>query len=543
MMHAHWLAAVCALWLSSEPIFAAAPVLAPITQQVLHHGNGPEPNSLDPHRAEGVSTSNIVRDLYEGLTAISPKGEVVPGAAASWTVSADGRRYRFTLREQLRWSDGSPLVAADFVAGLQRSTTPATGNTFAQMLGAIDQADAVLKGLRPPSALGVAAPDAQTVVITLAAPTPYLLGLLSHPSSFPIHRPSLARWGRDFARPGRLVSNGAYRLKDWVVQSHVSLQRNPKYWDNAHTVVEQVVYHASEDINAELKRYAADEFDSTYEIPLVQARAVQQRYGAELRIAPYLGSYYYGFNLSKPPFKNNPKLRQALSMALDREVIVDKVMNGVALPAYSFVPPGIWNYTPQQPAWADWPRARKLAQARRLYAEAGYSEANPLTVELRYNTHDDHKRIALVAAAMWKQWLGVKTRLINEEFKVFLQNRKQHQVTQLFRSAWISDYDDATSFLDLQTSTHGRNDSVYRNASYDALLSEAAATTDIAARRALLEQAERMVLTDLPVLPIYTYVSKHLVKPWVAGWQDNSYDYHYSKDLQVLAHPQRGGTR
>ena len=532
-----WLASALALLLTAQAL-AAAP--APAAQQVLHHGNGAEPNSLDPHRAEGVSTSNIVRDLFEGLTGISPQGDVVPAAAESWTVSADGRRYTFTLRSGLRWSDGSALVADDFVAGLQRSISPATGNTFAQMLNAIDNADAVLKSQLPPAALGVTAPDARTLVIQLAAPTPYLLGLLSHPSAFPVHRPSLQQWGRDFARPGRLVSNGAYALRDWVVQSHVELVRNPQYWNNASTVVERVFYHPSEDINAELKRYAADEFDTTYEIPLVQATALRARYGRELRIAPYLGSYYYGFNLSKPPFRDNPKLRQALTMAIDREVIVGKVMNGLALPAYSYVPQGIWNYTPQQPVWAAWPREKKLAEARRLYAEAGYSAAKPLTVELRYNTHDDHKRIALVMAAMWKQWLGVHTRLINEEFKVFLQNRKLHQVTQVFRSAWISDYDDATSFLDLQTTTHGRNDSVYRNPAYDALLAEAAATADVTARRALLEQAERLMLADQPVLPIYTYVSKHLVKPWVAGWVDNAYDYHYSKDLQVLAHGRHG---
>ncbi|MES2682938.1 MAG: peptide ABC transporter substrate-binding protein [Pseudomonadota bacterium] len=510
-------------------------------EQVLHHGNGAEPNSLDPHRSEGVSANNIARDLFEGLTGISPKGEVIPAAAERWQVSEDGRRYTFTLREQLRWSDGSPLVAADFVAGLQRSIAPATGNPFAQMLQAIEQADAVLQGRLPPSALGLAAPDARTVVIRLEAPTPYLLGLLSHPSAFPVHQPSLKAWGRDFARPGRLVSNGAYTLKDWVVQSQVELQRNPQYWDRARTRVERVFYHPTEDISSELKRYAADEFDTTYEIPLVQAKAVQQRHGPELHIAPYHGSYFYGFNLSRPPFKNNPKLRQALTMAIDREVIVGKVMNGLALPAYSLVPPGTWNYTPQRPDWAAWPRERKLAEARRLYAEAGYSAAQPLTVELRYNTHDDHKRIALVVAAMWKQWLGVETRLINEEFKVFLQNRKQHAVTQVFRSAWIADYDDATSFLDLQTTTHGRNDSVYRNPAYDALLKQAAATADIAVRRALLEQAERLLLTDWPVLPIYTYVSKHLVKPWVGGWQDNAYDYHYSKDLELL--PRAAGGR
>ncbi|MES2883450.1 MAG: peptide ABC transporter substrate-binding protein [Pseudomonadota bacterium] len=518
---------------------ATAAELAPPAQQVLHQGNGAEPNSLDPHRSEGVSANNIARDLFEGLTGISPKGEVVPAAAESWRISDDGLRHTFTLRDGLLWSDGSPLTAEDFAEGLKRSIAPATGNTFAQMLSAIEQADAILKGLQPPAALGVTAPDAHTLVIHLRAPTPYLLGLLSHPSTFPVHRPSLAQWGRDFARPGRLVSNGAYQLKDWVVQSHVELLRNPRYWNNAATVVERVVYHPSEDISSELKRYAADEFDTTYEIPLVQAGALRARYGSELHIAPYFGSYYYGFNLSKPPFKNNPKLRRALSMAIDREVIVGKVMNGVALPAYSYVPAGMWNYTPQLPTWAAWSRERKLSVARQLLGEAGYGPGNPLTVELRYNTHDDHKRIAVVVAAMWKQWLGVETRLINEEFKVFLQNRKQHEVTQVFRSAWISDYDDATSFLDLPTSTHGRNDSVYRNPAYDALLQQAAVTADVAARRALLEQAERLLLADLPVLPIYTYVSKHLVKPWVAGWQDNAYDYHYSKDLRVLAHGAR----
>lgn len=522
---------------------AAPPTLAPREQQVLRQGNGPEPNSLDPHRAEGVSSSNIVRDLYEGLTGISPAGEVIPAAAERWTVSEDGREYRFMLRENLRWSDGSPLTAEDFVEGFRRSVAPATGNTFAQMLNAIENAPEILRGERPARALGVSAPDARTVEIRLSAPTPYLLGLLSHPSSFPVHRPGLAQWGKDFARPGRLVGNGAYVLKHWVVHSHIELVRNPQYWDDAKTRIERVSFHVSEDSSAELKRYAADEFDTTYEIPLVQAPAIQARYGRELHLAPYLGSYFYGFNLSQPPFQDQLALRRALTMAIDREVIVGKVMKGVALPAYSYVPPGMWNYTAQLPEWAAWPREKKLAEARRLYAEAGYSEKNPLTVELRFNTHEDHRRIAVVIAAMWKQWLGVRTRLINEEFKVFLQNRKLHQLTQVFRSAWISDYDDATSFLDLKTATHGRNDEVYRNPAYDALVAEAAAEPDIARRRARLEAAERLLLADQVVLPIYTYVSKHLVKPWVEGWQDNRYDYHYSKDLAVIEHPARPAAR
>ena len=519
----------------------AQPALAPIDQQVLHLGNGAEPNSLDPHRAEGVSAGNIVRDLYEGLTGISPQGAVVPASASHWTISDDACTYTFTLRENLRWSDGSPLLAQDFVAGLQRSVAPATGNGYAQMLSPIENAEAVQQGQLLAGALGVHAPDARTVVIHLRHPTPYLLGLLAHPSAFPLHQPSLAQWGKGFARPGRMVSNGAYVLDEWIVQSQIILRRNPHYWNNPQTVLEQVIYHPSEDINAALNRYAANEFDVTYEIPLVQAKALRAKYGPELHIAPYLGSYYYGFNLSQPPFKGQRSLRQALAMAVDRDVIVEKVMNGVARPAYSYVPPGTAQYTAQQPVWASWPREKKLQEARRLYAAAGYSKAKPLQVELRYNTHDDHKRIAVVIAAMWKQWLGVETRLVNEEFKVFLQNRKQHAVTQVFRSTWISDYNDASSFLDLLQSGHGRNDSVYVNPAYDVLLEQASRSPDMAERRRLLEQAERMVLDDLPVLPIYTYVSKHLVKPWVAGWQDNAYDYHYAKDLRVLAHEEMGG--
>ena len=296
----------CALLCWALGSSALAQALAPPTQQVLRLGNGPEPNSLDPHRAEGVSSNNIVRDLYEGLTGISPNGQVVPAAAESWQVSADGLAYRFTLRANLRWSDGSPLTAADFVEGFRRSVTPATGNTFAQMLKAIAGASGVLGGTAPATTLGVSAPDARTVLIRLTAPTPYLLGLLSHPSTFPIHAPSLTRWGRDFARPGKLVGNGAYVLKDWVVQSHVGLVRNPQYWNDAATRIERVTFHVSEDLNAELKRYAADEFDVTYDIPLVQAPGIKARHGGELRIAPYQGSYYYGFNLSRPPFKDTP---------------------------------------------------------------------------------------------------------------------------------------------------------------------------------------------------------------------------------------------
>jgi oligopeptide transport system substrate-binding protein len=526
-----WWGLLLVFLLGAEQVAAAA---AP---SPLRIGNGNEPETLDPQRVEGVSASNIARDLYEGLTALSSHGEVVAGAAERVDVSVDGLEYRFHLRSQARWSNGDPLGAEDFVAGLRRSVDPATASAYAQMLAPIEAATEVIAGARPPTQLGVQALDARTVLIRLRAPTPYFLGLLSHPSTFPIHRPSLQRWGRDFARPGRLISNGAYRLESWTPQSSIRLKRNRYYWNDAQTTIDTVVYQPSEDSNAELKRYRADELDVTYEIPLQQAPWLRQHYGRDLHVAGYLGTYFYGFNCSRPPFKDNPKLRRALSLAVDRQVIVDKVMNGLALPAYSLLPPGLSGYVPQRPDWADWSRERRLAEARRLYAEAGYSAQRPLEAELRYNTHEDHRRIATVVAAMWKQWLGVRTRLLNEEFKVFIQNRNLRKITQLFRAVWIADYDDPTAFTDILHSSHGQNDMAYSNPDYDSLLSLAAAEADSERRRQHLAQAEQLLLRDQPLLPIYTYTSKHLVKPWVQGWQDNPLDIHYSKDLRIVGRP------
>lgn len=512
------------------PVWAAADL-------PLRIGNGNEPETLDPHRAEAVSAFNIVRDLYEGLIAVSPRGELIPGVASAWQISQSGLEYRFQLRQEARWSNGDPVVAQDFVAGLRRSVDPATGSAFARILLPIQNAEAVISGQLAPEHLAVTALSDHLLLIRLKSPTPYFLGLLMHPSTFPVYPPSVAKWGREFAVPGRLVGNGAYRLVGWRPQAAVQLRRNPYYWNSRQTEVEEVHYYPNEDAQAELKRYRAGDIDISYEVPLGQVGWIRSAMGPELRVASYLGTYFYGFNCSRPPFKDNPKLRRALTLAVDRQVIVDKVMNGLALPAYSLLPPGLSGYTPQRPDWADWSREQRLAEARRLYAEAGYSAQRPLEVELRYNTHEDHKRIATVVAAMWKQWLGVRTKLLNEEFKVFIQNRNLRKITQLFRAVWIADYDDPTAFTDILHSSHGQNDMAYNNPDYDALLAQAAVEVDPDQRRQHLAQAEQLLLRDQPLLPIYTYTSKHLVKPWVQGWQDNPLDIHYSKDLRIVGRP------
>ena len=501
-------------------------------RDTLRRGNGPEPETLDPQRARTDSAFNILRDLFEGLTAIGPQGKPVPAAAESWTVSADGLEYVFRLREGLRWSNGDPLVAADFVAGMRRLVDPATASPYAQVFDPVLNAAAILRGERPPETLGVSARDERTLVIRLEHPAPYLLGLLAQPGTFPVHGPTLAEHGAEHARPGRMVSNGAFVLQDWVVGSHVVAERNPSYWNAAATQVARVhfVHHA--DAGAEFRQYRAGELDFTYVVPPQQYAWLRENLPDELHISPQLNVYYYGFNLSRPPFKDNPDLRRALSLAIDRERLTSAVTGLGEAPAWGWVPRGVSDYTPQQFDYAAKSHDERIAEARELYARAGYSAAKPLTVEIRYNSGEVHNRLAVAIASMWKEALGVETKLYAEEFRALLQSI-QRKDTQVFRSSWVGDYDDPWTFLQLLRSGFGINLTGYSNPRYDALLAEATRQPDPARRRALLEEAERVMLADTPVLPLYFYVNKHLVKPYVRGWTDNVMNVQYSKDLRL----------
>jgi oligopeptide transport system substrate-binding protein len=314
------------------------------------------------------------------------------------------------------------------------------------------------------------------------------------------------------------------------------VERNPHYWGNANTVIDKVVYYPIEDQSTELKRYRAGELDWTNEIPNSQFHWIQENLPGELHVDPQLATYYYGFNLTRPPFKDNLKLRKALSMAVDREILTEKVSGVGEVPAYGWVPPGVANYTSQQFEYHNWPRAKRLAEAKRLYAEAGYSADKPLKVEIRYNTSENHKKIAIAVASMWKSNLGVEATLLNEEWKVFLENRKAKQVTEVFRDGWNGDYNDPYTFAELMHTGHGLNDPGYSNPEYDRLIEAAAAELDATKRRQYMEAAERLMLADHPMIPLYHYVTKRLVKPWVAGYRNNIMDHHYIKNYYILQH-------
>lgn len=509
---------------------AAAPAAA-ADAATLKRGNGPEPDSLDPQRARTEAAFNILRDLFEGLTAVGPDGNAVPAAAESWTVSPDGLEYTFRLREGLRWSNGDPVTAGDYIVGMRRLVDPATASPYAQVLEPVVNASAITRGEKPAEELGVAATDDRTLVIQVRNPTPYLLGLLAHPSTSPVHAAALALHGADFAKPGRLVSNGAFVLEDWVVGSHLAVKRNRSYWNDAATRLERVrfVHHA--DPSTEFRQYRAGELDLTYVVPGQQFGWIKQNLAAEMHVAPQLSVYYYGYNLTRPPFKDQPGLRRALSMVIDREKLTTAVTGVGEAPAWGWVPRGIANYTPQQFDYASLPYAERVAEARELYRRAGYSAERPLEVEIRYNTGEVHNRLAVAIAAMWKDALGVETTLYAEEFRSLLQTIQARTETQVFRSSWIGDFNDAYSFAQLQQSDFGINLTGYSNPRYDQLLAEATRQADPARRRALLEEAERVMLADHPLLPIYFYVNKHLVKPYVRGWTDNVMNVQYSKDL------------
>ena len=510
---------------------------AGVDRTTLRRGNGPEADTLDPQRARTDGAFNILRDLFEGLTAVGPDGRAVPAAAESWTVSADGLEYTFRLRENLRWSNGDPLLAADFVAGMRRLADPATASPYAQVLEPVENAAAIIRGEQPPEKLGVTAPDDRTVAIRLQNPAPYLLGLLAQPGTFPVHGPSLAQHGLEFARPGRLVSNGAFALEDWVVGSHVVAGRNRHYWNDAATQLDRVHYLHHSDAGTEFRQYRAGELDVTYIVPPQQYAWIQANLPGELHVAPQLSVYYYGFNLNRPPFQDNPDLRRALSLVIDRERLTTAVTGVGEAPAYGWVPRGVADYTPQQFDYATRPYAERVAEARELYRKAGYSAERPLRTEIRYNSGEVHNRLAVAIAAMWKEALGVETTLYAEEFRALLQSIQSGAETQVFRSSWVGDYNDAYSFAQLLQTGFGINLTGYSNPRYDALLAAATREPEAARRRGLLEEAERLMLADHPVLPLYFYVNKHLVKPYVEGWTDNVMNVQYSKDLRLADLP------
>ena len=508
---------------------ASAPASA---EKVLRIANQGEPETLDPQKTSTTVESNVLRNLFEGLVVQDPKGNVAPGVAEKWTASEDGVTYTFKLRADAKWSNGDPMTAGDFVFSLRRIQDPKTKSQYAEVLYPIKNAQEVNTGKAELSALGVKAVDAKTLEITLKAPTPYFLQLLTHQTGLPVNEAVVTALGDEWVKPGKMVSNGAYMLNDVKPSAYIKLVKNPNYWGASKVATDTVIFDPSEDRAAVLKRYRAGEFDIVYgDLPNDQLAWLKENMPKELHIAPYAGVYYYTFNTTKAPL-NDLRVRQALTMAVNREVLVEKITLAGELPAYGFVPDGTADYASQRVSWAKLSQAEKDAEALKLMKEAGYGPDKPLKLQLAYNTSENHKKIAVAIAAMWKK-LGVDVDLVNTELKVHYANLRQSDF-QVGRAGWIADYNDAQNFLFLsQTSTKQQNYSKFSNPDYDRLMDRASTTSNVPKRAQLMEQAESILLKELPVLPIYFYVSKNLVSTKVKGWEDNPFNVVYVKNLSL----------
>ena len=502
-------------------------------KQELVRNNGSEVETLDPNAAESVAAANVSRDLFEGLTALDAEGNLVPGVAQTWE-QKDPTTWIFHLRRSAKWSNGEPVVANDFVYGCQRLVDPKTASSYANTFGVflLNGAD-IVAGKKAPSTLGVRAIDPYTVEVKTPYPVTFLPELLSYPNLGPVNKAAVEKYGKDWTKPGKLVSNGAFMLKDWQVNSKLVLAKNPQYWDAVHVQLTQVTYLPVEDENTDLKLFQSGENDWMYQLPSGTYPKYKQQFAADMKNAPMLGLRYYAFN-TKDPLLKDVRVRQALSMVIDRDILAQRVTADGQIPAYGLIVKGVKGAGVTAYEWSTWPMARRVEEAKKLLAQAGVKPGTKLRFAM--NTSEYHKKMAIFAASEWKTKLGLDTDIEAMEFKVLLKRRHTLDY-QIARSGWIADYNDATTFLQLVGCGSDQNDNGNCNPQADALVKEASVTTDQAKRSQLQTQAAKLVMDDYPMLPLLQYTTVRLVKSYVGGYSlKNPMDRYPSKDMYIVKH-------
>ncbi len=502
--------------------------------QVLHKGNGPEVQDLDPHLVNGVGAFSIIRALLEGLVSEDPHDlHPIPGLAESWEISPDGKLYTFHLRRGARWSNGDPVTARDFLNSYRRILSPAIASPVAYMLYPVAQAQAFNAGkITDFDEVGFRALDDATLLITLANPTPYFLSLLNHYSWYPVHIPTIEKYGPAYergsrwTRPGRFVGNGPFTLEEWRINSRIRVRKSATYWDASTVTLNEIVFHTIDSNDVEERAFRSGQLHLTDSIPVNRIARYRRERPEFLRIDPYLGSYFFRVNVTRPPLDNR-LVRRALAMSIDRQAIVEKVWRGGQLPAGSFTPPNTAGYTSASSIPYD------PAQARDLLAQAGYPEGRGFPpIDILFNTSENHKLTAEAVQQMWRANLGVNVTLTNQEEKVYFEARAR-MAYQIYRSTWIGDYIDPNSFLDLWITGGTNNVTGWSNPAYDRLIAEAGQTSDQAARYGAFQQAEAILLDDAPILPVFFYTHAFLMHPSVKGWYPTILDHHPYKYVRL----------
>jgi len=492
-------------------------------------------NTLDPQLVEDVDTSAVVRSLFEGLYNSGPDGEPVPGVAESYEANADNTVYTFKLRDA-KWSNGDPVTAGDFVYAWQRAVDPATASNYAYFVGLVGvvNADAIVAGEMTPDQLGVKAIDDKTLEVSLAFSSPWFVRTLSHATLFPAPKAVIEAKGIDWTKAENIVGNGAYTLAENTPGERVVIKRNPNYWDNEHTVLEEVQFLTINDENQGLTRWRAGEVDQT-DVPAGQYPALKAELPDNTYSVPQFCTYYFDVNMTDKQSNEalkDVRVREALNLAIDRDVIVNGILQGGQTPAYSFAHPLTAGFTMPAIAAADMTQEERDARAVELMTEAGFGKDNPLTIDYIYNTSDAHKKIATVVGQMWKEKLGVDLVLADMEFQTLLDTRHEKNY-QMARDAWCGDYNEASTFLSLMDSQSDQNNSGYANADVDAWLAESKTSEDPNVQYA---EIEAQTAKDVPIMPIYFYAKVFMQNSDVKGWPFDDVEQNwYAKDMYKVA--------
>lgn len=503
---------------------------------ILLKGNGAEPKTLDPQVATGVTENKIISALTEGLISYHPTDDELPepGVAKRWEANEDYSEWTFFLREDARWSNGDPVTAHDFVWSYERMLTPEFGAEYVEMLFQMENAEEFHRGeVEEFARVGVEALDERTLRFRLVGPTPFFLGMLKHYAWFPVHPPTVEAYGSgrlDRSSPwtleGRHVGNGPFVLAEWRVNQFIRVTKSPTYWDRDRVRLNEIYFMAIEDVNTEQRMYASDRLHITNSVPSNDIANLRRTRPDELRLEPYLGTYFYRFNTTRPPF-DDVRVRRALAMTVNREAIVNRVTLGDQTPAFAFVPPG----------FDDYPRRALLEydpeEARRLMAAAGFpgGEGFPRKF-LLFNTLEDHRKIAEAVVAMWNRELGIDFQLENKEWRVYLEAQSQLDF-DISRAGWIGDYMDPITFLELWTTDNGNNNTGWSNARYDELIRKAFRSATQEEHYAALMEAEEILMAEMPVIPIYHYNRIYLIRPEVRGWYPKLLDNRPYKHLYL----------
>ena len=522
------------LFVANQPGCAKreTPVEQGTREQVLHRGLSADLSGLDPHLITQLPEINVASTLFEGLVDEDPVDlHPIPGVAERWDVSADKLVYTFHLRANARWSNGEPVTAQDFAQSIRRMLTASLGADYARMFFVLDHAEGYYKGtLTDFSRVGVATPDALTLRLTLEHPAPYFLSFLSHPAWYPVWLPALEKSGSPYERggqwtsPGNLVGNGPFVLKEWKRGEVIVVEKSPTYWDAASVRLHAIHFHPAEDREGEERAFRAGQLHITEALPVSKVDTYRKNQPGVLQIGEFLDTYFYRLNTTRPGL-DNVKVRQALALAIDRSALVENITRGGQQPAHSFTPPGVGGYVPPDLLHRD------VAEARRLLAEAGYPGGRGLPpVEIMINSSGNHRAIAEAIQEMWRRDLGVDARVNNMEQSTLLANRRTLDYT-VMRGEWSADYLDPKTFLDVFRSDSNNNHTGWKNAEYDRLLAAADRTAGAADRWQLMQEAEAVLLREMPIIPIYYYTSVRLVSPDVHGWHPTLLDRHPYKNV------------